>query len=65
MMIAHKIVATAFELDASPIKRNLAIVPGITIRSRSTSGTLGWSLHVIVGRNIAVFTNLCEKGRPI
>lgn len=61
MVIAHKMVGTAVELDGFPIKRNLGIVPGITIRSRSTSCALGGPLHAIVGRIITAFTNLCEK----
>jgi uncharacterized protein YbjQ (UPF0145 family) len=63
MMVAHNMVTTAFELDGFQIKRNLGIVRGITVRSRSILGTLGGSLHTIVGGNITAFINLCEKAR--
>ncbi len=33
------------------------------MRSRSIFGTIGGSLHTIVGGNITAFTNLCEKAR--
>ncbi len=56
-------VTTAFELDNFRVKRNLGIVLGITVRSRSILGTIGGSLHTIVGGNITAFTNLCEKAR--
>ncbi len=62
-MMTHNMVTTAFELDGYRIKRNLGIVRGITVRSRSILGTLGGSLHTIVGGNITAFTNLCEKAR--
>jgi uncharacterized protein YbjQ (UPF0145 family) len=62
-MVAHNMVTTAFELDGFHIKQNLGIVRGITVRSRSILGTLGGSLHTIVGGNITAFTNLCETAR--
>ena len=62
-MVAHNMVTTAFELDGFRIKQNLGIVRGITVRSRSILGTLGGSLHTLVGGNITAFTNLCETAR--
>ena len=45
------------------IKRNLGIVRGIVVRSRSIVGTIGASLQTIVGGNISLFSNLCEQTR--
>ena len=45
------------------IKRNLGVVRGIVVRSRSILGTLGASLQTIVGGNISLFSNLCEQTR--
>jgi uncharacterized protein YbjQ (UPF0145 family) len=56
-------VTTAFELHGFIVKRNLGIVRGITVRSRSIFGTLGGSLQTIIGGNITAFTKLCEKTR--
>jgi uncharacterized protein YbjQ (UPF0145 family) len=39
------------------------VVRGITVRSRSIVGTLGGALQTIVGGNITLFTELCEKTR--
>ena len=61
--IPHYMVTTAFELDGFRIKKNLGIVRGITVRSRSVLGTLAGTLHTIVGGNITAFTQLCEKAR--
>ena len=63
MPVAHNMVTTAFELDNFRITRNLGIVRGITVRSRSIIGTIGASLQTLVGGNITLFTELCEKTR--
>ena len=36
---------------------------GIVVRSRSIVGTLGASLQTLVGGNISLDTDLCEKAR--
>jgi len=59
----HAMTTTAFTLDGYRVVRNLGMVRGITVRSRSIFGTLGASLQTLVGGNITLFTNLCEKTR--
>jgi len=54
---------TAFTLDGYRISKNLGIVRGITVRSRSIFGTIGGSLQTLFGGNISLFTELCEKTR--
>ncbi|MBL8169806.1 MAG: YbjQ family protein [Acidobacteria bacterium] len=61
--VAHHMVTTAFELPGFRIVRNLGVVRGITVRSRSVFGTLGGSLQTLIGGNISLFTQLCEKAR--
>ena len=56
-------VTTAFELPAHRIVRNLGVVRGIVVRSRSIIGTIGASLQTLVGGNISLYTDLCEKAR--
>src|SRR5579864_7845144 len=62
-LIPHNMVTTAFILDGYTIKRNLGLVRGIIVRSRSIVGTIGASLQTIVGGNITLFTRLCEQTR--
>ena len=62
-MIPHENVTTAFELPAYRVKRNLGIVRGIVVRSRSLFGTIGAGLQTLVGGNISIFTDLCEQTR--
>lgn len=56
-------ITTAFEIDGLKITKNLGIVRGITVRSRNVFATIGASLHTLVGGNITLFTELCEKAR--
>lgn len=62
-MVAHNMVTTQFELDGFKVMRTLGVVRGIVVRSRSIFGTIGASLQTIVGGNISLFTQLCEKTR--
>src|SRR5437868_8087766 len=59
----HAMTTTAFELEGYTVRKNLGIVRGITVRSRSVIGTLGASLQTLIGGNISLFTELCEKTR--
>src|SRR5919198_4291262 len=54
---------TAFELDGYRIVRNLGVVRGIVVRSRSIFGTIGAGLQTLVGGNITLFSKLCEQTR--
>jgi uncharacterized protein YbjQ (UPF0145 family) len=56
-------VTTAFELPGHRVVRNFGVVRGIVVRSRSIVGTIGASLQTLVGGNITLYTDLCEKAR--
>jgi len=62
-VVAHTMVTTQFELDGFRVVRTLGVVRGIVVRSRSIFGTIGASLQTILGGNITLLTNLCEKTR--
>ena len=61
--VAHNMVTTQFEVDGFRVVRTMGVVRGIVVRSRSIFGTLGASLQTILGGNITLLTNLCEKTR--
>ncbi len=61
--VPHDMVTTAFTLDGYKITRNYGLVRGIIVRSRSIVGTIGAGLQTLVGGNITLLTNLCEKTR--
>jgi uncharacterized protein YbjQ (UPF0145 family) len=54
---------TAFTLDGYRIIETKGLVRGVIVRSRSFVGTLGASLQTLVGGNISLFTELCERTR--
>ena len=62
-MVPHDMVTTNLQLDGFRVVRNLGVVRGITVRSRSVFGTIGASLQTLVGGNITLLSQLCEKSR--
>lgn len=62
-MVAHNMVTTQFELDGFRVTRTLGVVRGIVVRSRSIFGTIGAGLQTLIGGNITLLTNLCERTR--
>ena len=63
MPIDPALVTTAFDLPQVRIVRNLGVVRGIVVRSRSIVGNIGASLQTLVGGNITLYTELCERAR--
>jgi uncharacterized protein YbjQ (UPF0145 family) len=62
-IVSHHMVTTAFDLTGYEVVRNLGLVRGIVVRSRSIVGTIGASLQTLVGGNISLFSKLCERTR--
>jgi uncharacterized protein YbjQ (UPF0145 family) len=56
-------ITTAFTLDGYRIVKNLGLVRGITVRSRSVVGSFFAGLQTIFGGNISLLTELCEQSR--
>ena len=61
--VNENMVTTAFELPGYRVVRNIGLVRGITVRSRSILGTIGASLETLVGGNITLFEEMCETTR--
>jgi uncharacterized protein YbjQ (UPF0145 family) len=59
----NTMTTTAFELEGYRVARNLGVVRGITVRSRSIFGSIGASIQTLFGGNITLMTDLCEKTR--
>ncbi len=62
-MIPNNFVTSANELPGYRIVRNIGIVRGIIVRSRSIVGTIGAGLQSLFGGNITLWTELCEHTR--
>ena len=61
--MTHELVTAAFNFEGYKIIRNLGMVRGIIVRSRSIFGTIGAGFQTIVGGNITLLSELCEKTR--
>jgi uncharacterized protein YbjQ (UPF0145 family) len=61
--IKPQFVTTGFDLPGQRVVRNLGVMRGIVVRSRSIVGSLGASLQTLIGGNITLYTELCEKAR--
>ncbi len=55
--------STAFTIEGYRIVRNLGVIRGITVRSRSVLGNFAGGIQTIFGGNITIFTELCEHAR--
>jgi len=57
------LATTAFTIDGYRIVKNLGIVRGITVRSRSIVGNIGAGIQILFGGNISLLQELCENAR--
>src|SRR5215831_17935966 len=62
-MIDSTMITTSIELDGYRISRNLGVIRGITVRSRSLFGNIAGGLQTLLGGNITIYEELCEKTR--
>ena len=62
-LIPNNFVTSANELPGYRIVRNVGIVRGIVVRSRSIVGTIGAGLQSLFGGNITLWSELCEQTR--
>jgi len=62
-MIDPTMITTSVQLDGYRVIRNLGVVRGITVRSRSVLGNLAGGLQTLFGGQISIYIDLCEKTR--
>lgn len=55
--------STTFEIQGYKIVKNLGVVRGIIVRSRSIIGNIGALIQSLFGGNITLYTQLCERAR--
>lgn len=59
----HNLITTSNELFGYDVQRQLGVVRGIIVRSRSVVGNIGAAFQQLVGGNISLYTKLCEQAR--
>ena len=59
----HEMTSTSFQIEGYKVIKNLGIVRGIIVRSRSLIGNIGALIQSLFGGNITLYTELCERTR--
>jgi len=62
-MIDQSMITTSIELNGYRITKNLGVVRGITVRSRSLLGNMAGGIQSLFGGTISIYVDLCEKTR--
>jgi len=62
-MIDQSMVTTNIELSGYKVTKNLGVVRGITVRSRSILGNIAGGVQTLFGGKISIYIELCEKTR--
>lgn len=57
------LVTTSTHLEGYKIVEHLGVIRGIIVRSRNIFANIAGGLQTLVGGNISVYTNLCERTR--
>jgi uncharacterized protein YbjQ (UPF0145 family) len=56
-------VTTGFQIEGKKIIKQMGMVRGIVVRSRSIIGNIGAGIQSLFGGNITLYTELCEQTR--
>jgi len=62
-MIDLTMITTSIDLNGYRVTKNLGVVRGITVRSRSLFGNMAGGLQSLFGGTISIYVDLCEKTR--
>lgn len=63
LMSTQILITTSTSLEGYRITKQLGLVRGITVRSRSLVGNIAGGFMTIFGGKSAIYTELCEKAR--
>ena len=62
-MIDTSMITTSIELGGYRVTKNLGVVRGITVRSRSLLGNVAGGIQTLFGGRISIYVELCEATR--
>jgi uncharacterized protein YbjQ (UPF0145 family) len=57
------LITTSIALDGYKVVKNLGVVRGITVRSRSLAGNFAGGIQSLFGGRLSIYVELCEKAR--
>lgn len=62
-MLDATMISSNIDLAGYKIVRNLGVVRGITVRSRSVLGNMAGGIQTLFGGRISIYVELCERAR--
>ena len=62
-MVDTALITTANSLEGYRIVKQMGIIRGITVRSRSVFGNFGGKVQSLFGGQLSLFVELCKKAR--
>jgi uncharacterized protein YbjQ (UPF0145 family) len=62
-MVDKQLITTSTALEGYRVTKQLGVVRGITVRSRSIFGNVAGGFLSILGGKNSIYTDLCEKTR--
>lgn len=62
-MVNQNLITTSTHLEGYKITKQLGVIRGITVRSRSIVGNFAGGILSIFGGKNSIYTELCEKTR--
>jgi uncharacterized protein YbjQ (UPF0145 family) len=62
-MVDKNLITTSTHLEGYKVVRQLGVIRGITVRSRSIFGNIAGGLLSVLGGKNSIYTELCEKTR--
>jgi len=62
-MVDAAMITTSIDLAGYHVTKNLGVVRGITVRSRSLLGNVAGGIQTLFGGKISIYVELCEATR--
>ena len=59
----HALVTTSISLEGYKVTKNLGLVRGVTVRSRSAVGNIAGGFQSLFGGRLSIYVELCENTR--
>ncbi len=57
------LITTSISLEGYKVVKNLGVIRGITVRSRSLAGNFAGGIQSLFGGRLSIYVELCENAR--
>ena len=59
----HALITTSISLEGYKVTKQLGLVRGVTVRSRSALGNIAGGFQSLFGGRLSIYVELCENAR--